>query len=259
MRTPNAEIAPLAAIALHDVSPATWPMCERLVTLISSIRADVPLTLLVVPDMHRRASILDAPDFRRAIDALLARNCEIALHGLWHLDDGRPSDSIRAALARRLLTAGEGEFVALDGGSARGRIELGLGLLRRCGWQPQGFVPPAWLISEQASHVLGEFPFDYTTSLGSITQLPRARRWDVPCLGFSARSAPRRELSTRWIAWQLTQLAKAPALRIALHPLDAHYDLTFKTWRRLLERVLRERQPVTKSALCRALAADMRS
>ena len=39
-------------IALHDVAPATWPRCERLLAMLDGIGARA-VTLLVVPDFHR--------------------------------------------------------------------------------------------------------------------------------------------------------------------------------------------------------------
>ena len=243
----------MAAIGLHDVSPATWPECERLLDLVRSFGADVPVTLLVVPDLHRRAPIDASPGWRDAVDRELARGGEIALHGLWHVDDGGRSPTLRASLARRFLTAGEAEFAALDAPAARTRIERGLEMLRRCGWQPAGFVPPAWQISEAAESVLADFGFRYTTTLRAITALPRGTPLAAPCLGFSSRSGLRRALSLRWNARQLERLRAAPALRIALHPIDAHYAQTIDGWRRFLEAVLRDRRAVTKSELCSEL------
>lgn len=235
------------------MSPATWPECERLLELIRSLRADVPVTLLVVPDFHRRAPIDASPEWRDAVDRTLARGGEIALHGLWHLDDGGRSPTLRASLARRFLTEGEAEFSALDASDARQRIERGLAMLQSCGWEPVGFVPPAWQISEAAGSVLADFGFRYTTTSRAITALPTGARFAVPCLGFSSRSGLRRALSLRWNARQLQRLRAAPALRIALHPIDARHAETIDGWRRFLEAVLRDRRAVTKSELCSAL------
>jgi len=255
LRTPSPERgARLAAIGLHDVSPATWPACERLIELVRGFGADIPITLLVVPAMHRRAPIDEAPAWRSVVDRVLSRGGEIALHGLWHLDDGGPSPSFGAFLARRVLTAGEAEFAALGAPDARERIEKGLTMLRSCGWQPAGFVPPAWQISAAARGVLGEFGFGYTTTATTVTALPSGARWNVPCLGFSSRSALRRALSRIWIGREVRRLADAPALRIALHPIDAEHEDMLGCWRELLGQVLRGRSAVTKSALCTALA-----
>jgi len=236
------------------VSPVTWPACERLIELVKSFGAEIPITLLVVPEMHRRAPIDESPAWRPLVDRVLARGGEIALHGLWHVDDGGPSPSLGAFFARRFLTAGEAEFAALDAPSARSRIDKGLAMLRSCGWRAAGFVPPAWQISAAARGVLAEFGFGYTTTAGTITVLPSGAHWSVPCLGFSARSALRRAVSRLWIGRQVRRLAREPALRVALHPVDAEHDSTFESWREFLGALLRDRRAVTKSELCAALA-----
>ena len=249
----------IVAIGLHDVSPATWPECERLLELVRSVGADAPVTLLVVPDFHHRAPI-DAPSsWRHVVDRALERGAEIALHGLWHLDDGGRSPTFRASLARRFLTAGEAEFAALGAAEARARIDSGLRMLRACGWEAAGFVPPAWQISDAARSVLPDFGFRYTTTLRTITALPTGPRLAVPCLGFSSRSRMRRALSLRWNRRQLAKLRRAPALRIALHPIDARYTETLAGWRGLIEDALRDRRAVTKSDLCAALAPSRRA
>jgi len=259
LRTRSAEPRTrLAAVGLHDVSPATWPECERLLELVRSVQADAAITLLVVPDLHRRAPIDASSGWRDVVDRALERGAEIALHGLSHLDDGGRSPTLRAFLARRFLTAGEAEFAALDAAGARNRIERGLAMLHGCGWDAAGFVPPAWQISDAARSVLADFGFRYTTTLRTITALPAGARFVVPCLGFSARSGLRRTLSLRWNGWRLEQLRAAPALRIALHPIDARYTETLDGWRRFLGAALQDRRAVTKSDLCAALAPPRR-
>ena len=79
---------PGLCIAIHDVAPATWPACARLIAVLDAIGAP-PATLLVVPDWHRRGAIDADAAFRRAIDARIARGDEIALHGHVHLDEAR--------------------------------------------------------------------------------------------------------------------------------------------------------------------------
>jgi hypothetical protein len=181
----------------------------------------------------------------------LSRGDELALHGYTHIDDGPAPASVANWFARRILTAGEAEFASLGKSEARARIETGLELFAACGWQPAGFVPPAWQISAAALEALREFSgsLQYTSTLGSISALPEGRSFDVPCLGYSARSRARRALSIAWNRLRLARLEAEPLLRIALHPVDAEHDNTLAAWRTLLLRTLRDRKPVTKSML----------
>ena len=248
MRTQSTETSSgLAAIGLHDVSPATWPECELLLALVRSIQADVAVTLLVVPDFHRRAPIDASSGWRDVVDRAIESGAEIALHGLSHLDDGGRSPTLRAFFARRFLTAGEAEFASLGAAEARERIERGLEMLRALRLGRRG-IRPARLADQRRGAIRARrLRFRYTTTLRTITALPSDTRFAVPCLGFSSRSALRRTLSLRWNGWQLGRLRGAPALRIALHPIDARYAETLDGWRRFLEAALHDRRAVTKS------------
>ena len=235
------------AIVVHDVAPATWPECEQLIQLVEALCPGCPLTLLMVPDFHHRGA-MDRADsrWRILIDRRVQRGDELALHGYWHLDGPAASASPRQWLARRLLTAGEGEFAALSHSEARARIERGLDVFRRLGWNAQGFVAPAWQMSEGCRKVLSDFPFDYTSDLRALYSLPQWYRYRAMSLSFSSRAAWRRALSPHWNRAVLNQMRQASLLRVALHPADARYPQLLSAWRNLLAAALRERTPVTK-------------
>ena len=235
------------AIVLHDVAPATWPECEQLIELVEGLCPGCPLTLLMVPDFHHRGA-LDRADsrWRTLIDRRVQQGDELALHGYWHLDGSARSASPRQWLARRLLTAGEGEFAALSQSEARERIEQGLAIFGRLGWNATGFVAPAWQMSEGCRKALSDFPFSYTSDLRAVYSLPRWQRYSAMSLSFSSRAAWRRALSPHWNRVVLNQTRHAPLLRIALHPADARYPQLLLAWRNLIEGALRERTPVTK-------------
>jgi predicted deacetylase len=240
-----------AAIVLHDVSPATLPLCKRLVDLVDGIAAAAPITHLVVPDFHRSGVMTEHIELRRWIDTRLARGDELALHGFYHLDEGNAPRTPTSWFARRMLTAGEAEFATLNALQAKQRIEQGLAAFARCGWQAVGFVPPAWQISAPARAVLSEFPFRYSSTTGTLRRLPSDLAYRVPCLGFSARTALRRWLSIKYTMARLNSLRSAPLLRIALHPADAAYPATLTAWRSIIHQVLSDRVAVTKERLLR--------
>jgi len=66
-------------VSVHDVAPATWTQCERLLGMLDAI-GPLPVTLLVVPDFHRAGAVDTSAAFIRAIKARLARGDEVALH-----------------------------------------------------------------------------------------------------------------------------------------------------------------------------------
>jgi uncharacterized protein len=233
-------------IALHDVAPATWPQCERLLHLLDDIGA-VAITLLIVPDFHHRGRIDAAPEFVRAVEHRMRRGDEIALHGYDHLDHASPPRTPHAWMRRRVLTAGEGEFSALSFGEAYACIDRGLEIFERLGWQTEGFVPPAWLASAGTRDALRKFSLRYTSTHTALVDLRSGNRIAAPCLTASPRSAWRRAASKVWLGAMEKITAHAPLIRIGLHPGDAdHADLMI-FWRELLTRMLRSRRAVTKS------------
>ncbi|HEU4663742.1 MAG TPA: DUF2334 domain-containing protein [Dokdonella sp.] len=240
-------MTPRLCIAIHDVAPATWPACERLLALVDALGAP-PATLLVVPDWHRRGTIDADPAFRRAIDARVARGDELALHGLVHLDKARPPRGAVERLRRRVLTAGEGEFAALEERESLARIEAGLLLFARCGWSARGFVAPAWLLGNGARAALARAPLCWTSTHAALEHC--ARRWRIaaPVLGASARSAWRRRASRAWLPTAARAWRDAPLLRIALHPADAAHAELVEAWRSVLSTLLAGREALTKSA-----------
>lgn len=237
------------AVALHDVSPATWPQCQRLLELIAAVGPSVPVSLLVVPDYHARGAIERQPEWRSLIDARLARGDEVLLHGWRHLDDSPDPRTPLAWLARRVFTHREAEFAALPVRLAAQRIEKGLHVFRRCGWRPRGFVAPAWQLGPGARLVLTDYPFDYTSTLRHLYQLPDWTALAAWNIGASVRTPWRRWLSRRWMSMLEAATADDPIIRLGLHPADADHEPVVQALRAVLERLLATRRPVTKGAL----------
>jgi uncharacterized protein len=250
-----AESSRFMCVSVHDVAPATWHACTRLLAMLDGIPA-LPLTFLVVPNYHGRGRIEAHSQFRRALDKRLARGDEIALHGYYHLDDSPPPRTAQDWIARRVLTQSEGEFAALSADGARARLEWGMTLMRHLDWPVQGFIAPAWLLSEGARTALSDFSFTYTTVRSGVYHLPDWRFTRSPSLVYSVRSPWRRTLSQAFNRRQLGAQDDAPLLRLSLHPVDAMYDEVLNQWRWLIVRALESRTPLTKAAWT-ALAAPL--
>lgn len=243
------------ALVLHDVAPATWTACERLLRALSIVPGDA-LTLLVVPHYHRGRRC-DEPAFRRALDPWLAGGAEVALHGYVHHDDAHAPRAAGDWFRRRVLTAGEGEFAALARDEAAARIDAGLALMARCGWTPQGFVAPAWWLSPGARQALSQSRLRWCGTRTGLHALPDWRALRAPALGYSARSAWRRSMSPSIVELQRRAADRdCVPVRLALHPADAAWPALIEhasgIWRRLRER----RVPVCESRLLDALQRD---
>lgn len=231
-------------VSVHDVAPATWPYCLRVIQAVREV-ADVPLTLLVVPAYHGACSA--QPDFEAAMSAQLGAGNELALHGYFHVDPGVPGN-IADWLRRRVYTAGEGEFCALSETEANERLTLGRRWFDANGWPLAGFVAPAWLLGPEAARALrARNDLTYTSTLTELIVLPEGHAIRAPCLTYSVRQAWRRPTSIAWNSLLAAVTARVPVLRLGLHPRDAEYKSVRRSWQRLLERALSERVAVTKA------------
>ncbi|MCS0584590.1 polysaccharide deacetylase family protein [Massilia pinisoli] len=186
-QTDHPSDAQMLCVSIHDVAPATWTDCLRLVEAVRAV-ADVPLTWLVVPHYHFRPE--QSPGMEACLNVALERGDELALHGYSHLDTEAAGGGLRSRFLRNVYTRREGEFAALTEAEARRRLELGLEWFAARGWTPTGFVPPAWLLGEGAWRALRDAPFDYTTTFSHFHCLPRAYDEDAHAHAH-ATSAPR--------------------------------------------------------------------
>jgi predicted deacetylase len=249
----------MLCVSIHDVAPATWPDCLRLVQAIRAV-ADIPLTWLVVPHYNfreERSSAMEA-----GLDAALGRGDELALHGYSHLDTEANGGGLRARFLRNVYTRREGEFAALDRDEARRRIELGLEWFGARGWRPTGFVPPAWLLGEGAWQALRESPFTYTTTFSHFHCLQGGRADAAgvkpllsPSMVYAARNRSGRWLSPRVADATAAMLAKSPLVRFSMHPPDVRYPDLVRHTQRVLERLLAQRTAVTKAECAQRLTS----
>lgn len=241
-------------VSIHDVAPDTWDDCVRLHEAVRAV-ADIPLTWLVVPRYHGRAP--PALAMERALDALLARGHELALHGYTHLDNAPPLAGLRRRFLRTVYTQGEGEFAAIGVDEARQRIELGRAWFAERGWPLHGFVPPAWLLGAGAWQALRAFPFDYTTTLGHFHLLRPQHSLLAPSLVYTARNAGGRMLSPRIAGAMGAAMTPARLVRLSLHPRDAHYPALLRHAQDLVECLLADRRPRTKAEFATVWAIEL--
>jgi predicted deacetylase len=247
----------MLCVSIHDVAPATWPDCLRLVQAIRAV-ADVPLTWLVVPHYHFRPE--QSLAMEACLNAALERGDELALHGYSHLDTELASGGLRERFLRNVYTRREGEFAALSEAEAGRRLALGLDWFAARGWTPAGFVPPAWLLGEGAWRALRAAPFAYTTTFSHFHCLRDGDGNPVtgeallsPSMVYAARNRSGRWLSPRVADATAKMLADAPLVRFSLHPPDARYPELVRHIQRVLERLLSRREAVTKEECARRL------
>lgn len=231
---------PQVCVVLHDVASSTLPACERVIHAVGEV-APIPLTLLAVPRYHCEPV---SHTLRQWLAHRQAAGDEIALHGYTHQDDGAPRHLIDA-LKRRHYTRGEGEFCDLDATQARTRLLAGTHWLARQGLHAQGFVAPAWLMSEGTWEALRDQAFGYTCTLRRLVLLPECTALVSQSIVYSCASAWRRQASLIWAGAVAAAERNNPVLRLELHPGDADHAAIRRSWQGLLARHLLHRRAST--------------
>ncbi len=264
-------------VSIHDVAPATWPHCLRLLQALRAV-ADIPISLLVVPAYHGQMQRVDT--YEKMLERLMGQGHELVLHGYHHQDSGPPPRHWGERFTRQWRTEGEGEFAAIDAALARHLLRQGLAWFAQRRWPVHGFVAPAWLMGPGAWEALQDFSFAYTTTRshfhllqggvaqggvpqggvpqGSVPQgggaqpmalarrtpSPLARR--APSLVFASRNAFGRMVSRPWTAMLARAARPAPLVRLCLHPRDAQSPMLLRQAQALLDTMLLTHQPMTK-------------
>lgn len=233
-------------VVLHDVSPARWEACQRVLAHARQVAEDcgvaLPLTLLVVPRMHDDCTM--PARYLRWLHRMAAQGHELALHGLTHRDDGPPARSLREHLLRRHYTAGEGEFAALAHDEAAAHLAQGQAWAKALGFTMPGFVAPAWLMSPPSLQAVAQAGFTHTCTLTEVLALPGLQALRAPSLVFSTRAGWRRQLSRLWNTQLAHRERDARLLRLELHPGDADHAHIVRCWTGLLAEALRHRVAV---------------
>ena len=241
-------------VSVHDVSPHTWLACEQLMNSLPMPKG-LPLTLLLVPDWHRRgirSSMADA-GFEQAISRMQAQGHELCLHGYTHLDE-QPL-SLKDCWRRRVLTRAEGEFAAIDEHSARERLRSGRRWLFERGWHAHGFVPPAWMINAHGISAVRDAGFEYLGLYRGWRRLADGKSIGAPTITYSTRHPLGDAL---WRGWQdlLLSERRVPVMRLALHPADLHRPGNLAHASRLIERWRENRVPLTEHQAYRKSAGQ---
>jgi uncharacterized protein len=242
----DSRVAGAVCVVLHDVSPARWEGCLRVLAELrrcaSHAGVSLPLSLLVVPRMHGDAEL--PPRYLRWLRGMAAAGHELLLHGLTHRDEGPPLRGPADYLLRRHYTAGEGEFAALSHAEATERLLEGREWAHDHGLTMDGFVAPAWLLNPQSLQAVADAGFRHTCTLTEIIALPQRHVLPAPSLVFSTRTAWRRALSLAWNQLQARRARAAPLLRLELHPGDGEHRAVLRCWTRLLDDALNTRTPL---------------
>lgn len=206
---------PRLLASIHDVGPRSEGAFDRLHALFAATGVPTP-TLLVVPDHWGEAPIRPGTPFATRLRALADAGHEIFLHGWFHRDD-----SGQGGFRAKHMTAGEGEFLALDAAEAARRIAAGKALLEDIiGHAITGFVAPAWLYGDGAREALrmAAIPLaeDHWRVWNPTTGAILAK---TPVITWASRT-PMRLRSSLLVAALARTLSLPSTMRLAVHPGD---------------------------------------
>lgn len=247
--------APGLVVSIHDVSPRTWAATEKMLADLADDGVS-RVSLLVIPDHHRRGAILDDAGFCKWLREAVAAGHEVVLHGYYHLRERRAGDGFAAKLITESYTAGEGEFHDLEENAAADLLQKGRDEFRGVGLDPTGFIAPAWLLGRDAARAVRRLGFDYTTRIDRVEDLRTGRNFASQSLVYSVRSGWRRAVSLGWNEFLLRALGKRPLIRIGLHPPDWEFAAIRDHARKCVMRALVGREPMTYEVWLRHQRAE---
>jgi predicted deacetylase len=205
-------------VSLHDVAPATLPASSRWLDLVE--RHGMRSTLLVVAGPWRGSAYSASGEFHDWLHAAARRGHEVAVHGWehrWVADVGERT-SVTDRLRVRVVSRGSGEFATIGQAETFRRARLGLAALRSGGFDPVGFVPPAWMARRDHDVVLRALGFLYTTNRRQVRDLRTGDQLPVPSTSQRPRSAVTAVAAAANLRYQRHRLSHGAPLRIALHP-----------------------------------------
>ncbi|MEO8440084.1 MAG: polysaccharide deacetylase family protein [Spartobacteria bacterium] len=231
-------------VSIHDVAPSTRDAVEKI--LAGLLREGVRnCSLLVVPDYHRQGRSMADAGFRTWLRALEATGHEIVIHGFFHERVRRSGETTRAKFVTRIYTADEGEFFDLGYEDALGLLQTAQAEFEANGFQPAGFVAPAWLLGPAAERAVIDSGMKYTTTLRTVRDYAARRVITSQSLVYSVRSEWRRVSSLAWNRMLFRRLAPNPLLRLGVHPPDLEHSAIWEQICLLAGKALRDRIPMT--------------
>ncbi len=231
-------------VSIHDVSPLTQRRTYEILLDLAEVGIR-DVSLLVIPDHHRRARIADDPEFARWLRGECAGGREAVLHGYFHLRESRGDDGPWKRIVTRSYTAGEGEFFDLEKPTALALLRSGRAALNACGVSCTGFVAPAWLLGSGAEEAVVEADFDYTTRIATVSDFRSGRVHRSRSQVWSVRAGWRRTCSLAWNATLFRAASDSPLARIGIHPPDWDHPAIRRQILKLARQALATRRPMT--------------
>jgi hypothetical protein len=207
--------------SIHDVSPRFEREIDSLFDRIAPITGANHLAMLVVPDYWGVAPLQKSPSYHRKLRDWSRQGVEMFLHG-WHHRAESPPQRRVDRMRGNFMTAGEGEFLAMDRLNAVQKMRDGRKLIEDIISSPvSGFVAPAWLYGGGTLEAMRELQFSMAEDHLSVWNPTSGETLaSGPVVTWASRSAMRTASSLAFARMAPAILSRFSVARIAVHPGD---------------------------------------
>jgi predicted deacetylase len=231
-------------VSLHDIAPCTQPIASTIISELARHGVSV-CSLLVVPDYHHQGLFTKDQQFVSWLRGLESEGHEIVIHGYFHERPPAQKETLRDKFLTRFYTQHEGEFYDLNYEEALRRITTAQDEFRATGFNPHGFVAPAWLLSKDAECAARDAGLEYTTRLRKVCDLRAGGEFSSRSIVYSVQRNWRRELSRACNATLFPFLKGNSLLRISIHPPDYSHATIWRQITDVIEKSIAERTAIT--------------
>jgi uncharacterized protein len=249
-QTPNRSSAalPRLVISVHDVAPSSAGDVRWLLDRLDDLGA-APRVLKVIPREPGSRPLEEDAVLVALLVREVAAGSEVVLHGYTHKAAGGLRGPVAMRLRARLAAGVAAEFLTLAPGAAAERVSAGLAVLDRLGIRPAGFCAPGWLATPEIDGILAAAGFRYSLTFAALRDLRTGRARSIPALGYMGAGPVQERLVGVERRLLLAGRGAFPVLRVFLHPAGARHSVACRATLDAVERLCRERRPVTYANL----------
>lgn len=231
-------------LSIHDVGPRFEAEVDLLLERLSRHVGVGELAMLVVPNHWGEHPVGVHSPFAARLRGWADAGASMFAHGWFHKDMTVHSHAVARFKARH-MTAGEGEFLGLDGAVAARRMGEARDLIEQITGKPvAGFIAPAWLYGAPVIDALARSGFALAEDHIKVWHPPSGRVLARgPVITWASRSRAR--IASSLLAARLLPplLRHAPVARVAVHPGDAHQPILLASIDRALRQLARTHVP----------------
>ena len=235
-------------VSMHDATPFHLQRLIRAERFFQEVGV-TKLTYLLVPKYHGSYLSSENQEFIDWCKKSRSIQLQWHLHGYHHLEqvsdltETENGKSKSDGWKRKYLTAGEGEFLSLNAEVIRKKIIQGQDVFQKClGFQPIGFVAPAWLFNDRLPTILKEQGILFTEDHRQLYRVDSGQSLASPVITWATRTWLRKYGSLVVCPILERLWAAEGVLRVAVHPFDFDHAVTVSNIRKVLKRVLKIRE-----------------